>query len=357
MVPTCVQEVGMRVDLRVPACAPVPQVVRFVQECERAGFNAVGIIDSQLLTRDVFVALGALAQATAKIGLYPAVTNPVTRHSSVLAGAIATVGEMAPGRVDLVLGSGYSSVNTIGLHAARRQEMRQAVLEMKALLRGEAVQFGSKRSRLAFAKGQPPRVYIAATDPQLIEVAGEVADGVMLQVGYHPAIIRKAREHVEAGARRAGRDVKDVDVIVCVRIDVCDDVEEGTESTRPVCANWVIEKRRGRWLKEAGIEIPDSEIPPEVYQVYPDLMHPEDPAFARKATAFLSKEMVRRISNALGIVGPAQECIRRLREARDWGVEHVYLVTPKTYQLPEETLGVFRGTTIDRALGRSERRP
>lgn len=357
MAPTCVLEVRMRLDLRVPACAPMPQVVRFVQECERAGFNAVGIVDSQLLTRDVFVALGSLAQATTKIGLYPAVTNPVTRHSSVLAGTIATVAEMAPGRVDIILGSGYSAVKTIGLRAARRAEMRQAVLEMKALLRGEGVRFGPTQSRLGFVKGQPPRVYIAATDPQLIEVAGEVADGVMVQIGFHPAIIRKAMEHVEAGARRAGRSVKDLDIIVCVRIDVCDDIEEGIESTRPVCANWVIEKRRGRWLKEAGIDIPNSEIPPEVYQVYPDLMHPEDPAFARKATSFLGKEMLRRISNALGIVGPSQECIRRLREAQDWGLEHVYLVTPKTYQLPEETLGVFRGTTVDRALGRSARSP
>jgi len=63
--------------------------------------------------------------------------------------------------------------------------------------------------------------------------------------------------------------------------------------------------------------------------------------------------MLRRISNALGIVGPPQECIRRLREASDWGVEHVFLMTPKTYQLPDETLGIFRGTTVTRALGRS----
>ncbi len=343
----------MRLDIRVPACAPVPQVVRFVQECERAGFNAAGIVDSQLLTRDAFIAMGAMAQATTKIGLYPAVTNPVTRHSSVLAGAVATVAEMAPGRVDIVLGSGYSSVKTIGLHAARRAEMRQAVVEMRALFRGEAVRFGSAQSHLGFAKGQPPRVYIAATDPQLIEIAGEVADGVMIQVGYHPAIIRKAVGLVEAGARRAGRNLKDLDVIVCVRIDVCDDIEAGIESTRPICANWVIEKRRGRWLKEAGVDIPDSAIPPEVYQVYPDLVHPEDPELARKATAFLSKDMLRRIGNALGIVGPPQECIRRLREASDWGVEHVFLMTPKTYQLPDETLGIFRGTTVTRALGRS----
>ncbi len=347
----------MRLDIRVPACAPVPQTVRFVQECERAGFNAAGIIDSQLLTRDVFVAMGAMAQATTTIGLYPAVTNPVTRHSSVLAGGISTVAEMAPGRVDIVLGSGYSSVKTIGLRAARRAEMRQAVVEMRALLRGGVVRFGSTQSHLGFFKGRPPRVYIAATDPQLIEVAGEVADGVMIQVGFHPAIIRKATELVEAGARRAGRNVKELDVIVCARIDVCDDIEAGIESTRAICANWVIEKRRGRWLKEAGIDIPDSEIPPEVYQVYPDLVHPEDPDLARKATAFLSKDMLRRISSALGIVGPPKECIRRLREAQDWGLEHVFLMTPKTYELPEETLGVFRGTTVARALARPERKP
>ena len=88
---------AVRVHLRVPGTAPLPELMTFIQGVEAAGFDGVGILDSQMLCRDTFVTLGQAATQTSRLTLFPAVTNPFTRHASVLAGAIQTVEELAPG--------------------------------------------------------------------------------------------------------------------------------------------------------------------------------------------------------------------------------------------------------------------
>ena len=105
----------MKIDLRVPPCMPVQDVADFVKDCETAGFDGVGILDSQMLERDVFVSMAMAAQATSGIRIASAVLNPVTRHISVLGSAIKTVSETAPGRVEFWIGRGFSSVQTLSL--------------------------------------------------------------------------------------------------------------------------------------------------------------------------------------------------------------------------------------------------
>ena len=104
----------MKIDLRIPPCAPLWEVADFAKQCEEAGFNGIGIMDSQLLERDVFLSMAAVAQATSRIKIAPAVLNPMTRHSSVIASSAQTLAELAPGRIDLWIGRGYSSVQSVG---------------------------------------------------------------------------------------------------------------------------------------------------------------------------------------------------------------------------------------------------
>src|SRR5438067_13134714 len=104
----------VQVSLRIPGTSPMPELLRLIQDVEAAGFDGAGILDSQLLARDTFVTLGLAAGATSRMQIFPAVTNPFTRHASVLAGAIQTVEELAPGRVKLIVGTGFTSAITIG---------------------------------------------------------------------------------------------------------------------------------------------------------------------------------------------------------------------------------------------------
>ena len=128
----------VRVHIRVPGTAPMPELMRLIQSIESAGFDGAGILDSQMISRDTFVTLGQAATHTRRMQLFPAVTNPFTRHASVLAGAIQTVEELAPGRVKFVIGTGYTSASTIGRKPATLAQMRACILTVKALTAGRA---------------------------------------------------------------------------------------------------------------------------------------------------------------------------------------------------------------------------
>ena len=186
--------VPVRVYMRVPGTQPMEQLMRLVQDIEAAGFDGVGILDSQLLSRDTFVVLAQAATSTSRLTLFPAVTNPLTRHASVLAGAIQSVEELAPGRVKFVMGTGYTSASTIGRRAATLAEMRECLRTVRALLGGESVDFGGTPGRLTFAARRPIPLIMAASGPKAIELAGEIADGVLLLVGFNGGIVQRALE-------------------------------------------------------------------------------------------------------------------------------------------------------------------
>ena len=221
-----------------------------------------------------------------------AVTNPMTRHVSVLASLAQTVEELAPGRLTLVVGSGYSAVNTIGRKAATLNEMRESVANLKSLLAGDNVDFGGFQARLPYAAGRRIPVLLAATGPRTIELAGEVADGAMLAVGLHPGSMDAARSILHAGARKAGRDPDMLDIIYLARVHVADDLDAARDMARPICAQWALEPYRARWLREAGVDLPHLKVPPELEGLYPDIPHAENWEEARRLTSFLSDDLV-----------------------------------------------------------------
>jgi 5,10-methylenetetrahydromethanopterin reductase len=84
----------------------MPELIKLIQDVEAAGFDGAGILDSQLLCRDTFVTMGLAAAHTSALTLFPAVTNPLTRHVSALASPIQTVEDLAPGRIKVAIGTG-----------------------------------------------------------------------------------------------------------------------------------------------------------------------------------------------------------------------------------------------------------
>jgi 5,10-methylenetetrahydromethanopterin reductase len=127
---------------------PVAHLVEDVRRAERMGFESAWVIDSQLLCRDVFVTMASCLSATSTIKLATGVTNPITRHVSVTAGALASLDEAYPARVIAGVGTGFSSLRTIGMGAARVAELEAFVRDLQGLLAAEAVPF-ERCSRLA----------------------------------------------------------------------------------------------------------------------------------------------------------------------------------------------------------------
>ena len=304
----------MKIDLRVPPCMPVQDVADFVKDCETAGFDGVGILDSQMLERDVFVSMAMAAQATSGIRIASAVLNPVTRHISVLGSAIKTVSETAPGRVEFWIGRGFSSVQTVGIAPASVRQMRRCVITLKNLL------------------------------------AGEVADGVLLQVGLDPGSLDLARKHLAIGAERSGRDPNDIEIILCATTIIMNDQKEAREVARPLCVQRLVETSHRPYLEAAGIFADHLDIPSELNDLYPDIPHAEDWDRAKQLCSFLPEDILIKMCDALGLIGTPEYCVERIKKAASDGINHLYLMTSESYQFPKRELEAFQ-TEIFPALG------
>jgi len=338
----------VRVSMRIPGTQPVPKIMTLLQRVEAAGFDGAGILDSQMISRDTFVILGQAATSTSRLTLFPAVTNPFTRDASVLAGGIATVEELAPGRVKFVIGTGYTSASTIGRKPATLAEMRACIATVRALVSGQSVDFHGTPGKLAYATGRRIPVIMAASGPKAIEVAGEIADGVLLLVGFNRGIVQRALEHLERGAKRAGRRLDDLEIIWAVRTGTAASTAEARRLARPTAVHWGILRWGGHWLEPAGVKIPRLEIPDAVWKVYPDLSHAHDWEAAIEATSFVSDDVVAELCDALGLVGTPADCADRIVAMTKLGIRNLYLMPLLTFAPPEPEVDAFRDVVFPR---------
>ena len=344
---------AIKIDLRVPPCKPVPEVTAFVKECEDAGFDGVGMLDSQMLERDVFVSMAHALLNTSTIRVASAVTNPVTRHPSVLASAAQTVSEIAPGRAQIWIGRGYSSANVIGIPPATVRQMRDSVIMMKELMAGSQVDFGSTLSRMRHGGGVTTPVYIAATGPRVMKVAGEVADGAVLMTGIHPNAVAEARELIADGAKSTGRNPNDIETIFTCTTIIRDNLKEAREVARPLAVQRLMESTHVRWLKAAGLDFSDLELPRGLWDLYPDVPHAEDWEKAKELCAFLPDDALAQLCDTMGLIGSPEYCAERIQQAEKAGLEHLYLMTDQTYEFATGELKAFKDKIFP-ALDRSK---
>ena len=323
----------MKVDIRVPVGLPVQETADFIARCEAAGFAGVGVHDHQHSGRDVFVALTLAAERTSRLTLYPATSNPVTRHPMVLAALAHSLEEIAPERVRLTVGPGYLSVGNIGRPRARVAAMRDAILTIRRLLRGEQVEFNGVETRLRNVSDPPTPVFMTAAGPRMVELAGEVADGALLLVGLHPKAVDAARRRLEIGAARAGRSLDGFQTIFITPTTLSDDGPAARSFPQqwfrpdqpylkyPSDSNLI-------WLREAGIDLADDFAPENI-----------------------SDDLAAEICDAFGLFGTPEECLARLKRARDEaGIDHVFIFPTHTqeggYDMPQYQVDAFREAII-----------
>jgi 5,10-methylenetetrahydromethanopterin reductase len=218
----------MKFDIGILASQPLPVIVRQVALAESLGFDTAWITDTHLVCRELWVTLTACAAATSRIRLGPGITVPHTRHVSVTASAIATLHELAPGRLVLGIGTGGSAAETMGLPVGRMA--RVATLEAQAtslrrLLAGESVRLDTGvDARLAWLERPAPiPLYLAGSGPRMLEAAGRLGDGAIMYVGVAPWLVEAALESVRAGARAAGREPTGLDVALWAPTSIAPD--------------------------------------------------------------------------------------------------------------------------------------
>ena len=178
-------------------------------ELEGEGVDELWLIDSQLAMKDVYAGLLLAAQRTSRMLLGTGVTNPLTRHPTVTASAIAAVAEVSGGRAALGLGAGDSAVYGVGWRPARVAQVEAALRFFRAVLRGDEGEWEGRTYRLPHAPGPVP-LWLAASQRRMCALAGRLADGVIVMGPASEAHVRRQVGWIGEGLDEAGRRREDI---------------------------------------------------------------------------------------------------------------------------------------------------
>ncbi|GLY68122.1 LLM class flavin-dependent oxidoreductase [Amycolatopsis taiwanensis] len=222
---------------------PIGAMREYVQLAESLGYDHVWFGDSQNIWRESSTVMGAAAVGTERVIFGTGVTNAVTRHRSLLASHWATLAEYTGGRVALGIGTGDSSLRTMGLKPLKLAELEHAIEELRALFRGEKVKEATSGAEFHLNYLDGPvdiPIYIAGSAPKILEMSGRVADGVIVLVGTAPQFIEGALRRIEAGAKASGRTLKDLHIVLWTPTAIHEDPEEARDLVRAHVSRVVI---------------------------------------------------------------------------------------------------------------------
>lgn len=220
---------------------------------EDVGLDFVGVTDGQMIWRDVYVSLAAVAQATSRIRLGPWVTNPITRHPTVTASAICSLDELSGGRAFLGIGVGDDSVRTIHRSPSTMADLQAHVELIHRLAAGDTIEVEGGTWHLASARPTPPPIYWAASNTRSFRAGAAVADGVLDTGWLVPTMLRDALADMAAGAREAGRDPSSVATIFNSAVSIDDDGDAARRIAKTYLARGLMYKRSAEipgWSEE-----------------------------------------------------------------------------------------------------------
>jgi 5,10-methylenetetrahydromethanopterin reductase len=285
----------------------VREMVRYSQIAEAHGFESVWIAESRL-ARDAVVPVTAIATDTSKIKVGAGVINTWTRNAALIAQTWATLDELSAGRAILGLGAWWDPLaKKVGIERTKPlQCMREYVQVIRSLFKAEEVTFQGEFVKMDEVKldtlhgtGARPRevpIYIGGTGFQMLELAGEIADGVLMNYLVSPKYNEKALESIRRGAERAHRNPKEIDSPQLVACSMDEDADKAvklakshvtmTMGQQPHIAKASgvsedlikeVQERMGGWpAKPGGIEKAAEIVPDEVVQMLTASGTPDD---------------------------------------------------------------------------------
>jgi F420-dependent oxidoreductase-like protein len=232
--------------------------VRLARRAEDLGYDSVWVTHG--MGRDSFLVLAAYGAATRRIGLGNGVVPIYPRHPTAMAQAALTLAEMTDGRFRLGIGVSHRTTMEAMLGLALDSPlavMREYVAVLRGALAG-GVEFAGARFRVRWAfavpeRPQPPPIYLAGLSPRMLELTGEIADGVVLWL-TPPAYVRAvAIPALERGRRRAGKSLAGFEVVAAVPLAVADDHRAAREAFRSELVRYLQLPFYRAMLERAGL--------------------------------------------------------------------------------------------------------
>ena len=270
----------------------------YAQYAEQRGFEAIWQAESRLV-RDAIVPMAAFAAVTSRIRVGSGVLNNWTRNIGLLAATFLTLDDLAPNRIICGIGAWWDPLaKNVGIDRKKPlKAMRETIEVMKRLLNMERVTFHGEFHHVdgieldvVHGRREPRNVpiYIGATQMGMMELAGEIADGVVLNYCVPPEYNHQALQHLEIGANKAGRNLEDIDrpqLIVC---SVDYDHHRAVQSAKELITQYLAQQPH---IAEA------SGTPPETVQkVQTILGWPATKEQIHQAMQYVPDELIERIT-------------------------------------------------------------
>ncbi|MCP5151498.1 MAG: LLM class flavin-dependent oxidoreductase [Ectothiorhodospiraceae bacterium] len=307
-----------------PAVAGMEEIAA---RCEALGFDGMTLTDSQNLAPDTYVALTLAARATTRLALGTGVTNPLTRHAAITAGAIASLQALSGGRMMLGIGRGDSSLFNIGHKPVSPTVLERYVADLQTYLRGDAIDTNGYDSRLRWladsATAKVP-VDVAGTGPKVLSLGARLADRVSFAVGSDPERVAWAIAHVR---QACGADRPMPSLGLYLNVCVHDDPARAAELVRPgvgIFAHFTAMPGATR-----------ERVRDEDQTVFDRLGQYDAPRHGRGDAAH-ARAMPPDFIERFAVVGSAEHCHARLAALRDLGIDRIFVIGPRADQFGAE---------------------
>jgi probable F420-dependent oxidoreductase len=251
---------AMIIDTEFNSAAQVPTAicVDAAVLAEERGFGCVWKGESN--SRDPLVLLSAYAARTSRIGLGTAIYHMYGRSPVTIGIQASTLNEYADGR--LILGLGIANPTIAAWHGDRYdrplRRIREYIEIVRATYAGERVEYDGEfyssthGFKLAFEPpAHPLRIWIAALGPQMSRLAGRISDGIIINMAS-PERVRQIVQWFHEGARSAGRDPEELQIVAKLRVALHEDPAEARQTLKKVLTFYALQTGYGEMIREMG---------------------------------------------------------------------------------------------------------
>ena len=323
----------MQIGISFDGFAPYGEALTFAREAAAAGASSLWMAD-HLGYREPIVSCLGFVSAIPDVRVIPTAVSPYLRHPMPTAMQMATLAEAAPGRVALALGTGNplflgESGETIDKPIAVTREFVSALraLWSGAPVEQDALRFRLRGARMMFTPPAEIPLYLSPMKPQMLALAGRVADGVVLSAGISPGFVRESLAMTRTGAEQAERDYASLHTASYISFVASADAKRAVDQVRMKLA-FIL---RNRFIDDAiahsGIAIDQAAI---------------IEAMARRDYEAASRLVPDEAVHAFAAAGTIQQCCDKLIAYRDAGLKEVVLLLAGTIDDQRYGLSVIR---------------
>jgi 5,10-methylenetetrahydromethanopterin reductase len=287
-------------------------------QAEKKGFDYIWITD-HFNNRNVYVLLSLISVYTEKIQLGPGITNPYLVNPIITAQTMTTLSEIAPNRIVCGLGAGdKTTLNMLNIKQKKPlSTIRESAKIIRQITSGRKLQINGRiykfsEVKLNFKTDSPIPLFIGAQGPKMLSLAGEIADGVLIN-SSNPVFIKKSLELINKGAMKSNKKIEEMIISAYTAFSIASNIEEAIKAAKPVVA-FIISGSPEIILNQSNVSIKKAE---EIRNAI--LKRQWKEAFSK-----VDEKMIEKFS----ICGTPDICIKKIKELLRIGVNQIVIGSP-----------------------------